>query len=57
MIVGKAKLHKSVVAGQCLQEAAEDVSFKVAKIEVKVEDPVAILLTLLGFKHIADNFH
>ena len=57
MIVGKAKLHKSVVDGQCFQEAAEDVSFEVAKIEVKVEDPVAILLTLLGFKHIADNFH
>lgn len=57
MIVGKTKLHKCVVDGQCFQEATENGSFKVTKIEVQVEDSVAILLALLGLKHITDDLH
>lgn len=57
MIIGKAKLHKCVVDGQCFQEASEHVSFKIAKIEVQIEYPVTILLALLSLKHTADDIH
>lgn len=57
MIVGKTKLHNCVIDGQCFQEVTEDVSFKVAKIKVQIEDPVAVLLALLSLKDTANDIH
>lgn len=57
MVVGKTKLHKRVVDGQCFQKSTENGSLKVTKVEVQIEDSVTILLAFLGLKHITNDIH